>query len=160
MANSRFDLGVIDNRLLSRSIGYLEPVPAVMVRTGTPVIDVLKCLIGDAVGCVTIVDKEGSIIGIFSDRDVVLKLSINEVDVEREPIDHFMTRNPETSLITSPVAFVLSMMSQGGYRHVPIVDDADRPVAIISVKDIVDYIVAEMEKDISRLCEESFALFS
>ena len=160
MVSSRFNLGVIDNRLLSRSIGYLEPVPAVMVRTGTPVRDVLKCLIDDAVGCVTIVDKEGRIIGIFSDRDVVLKLSLKKVDIEREPVDHYMTRNPQTSQITSPVAFVLSMMSQGGYRHVPIVDEAERPVAMISVKDIVDYIVAEMEKDISRLFEESFALFS
>ena len=160
MVSSRFNLGVIDNRLLARSIGYLEPVPAVMVKTGTPVKDVLECLIDNLVGCVTIVDKDGRLIGIFSDRDVLLRLVLNRVDIEREPIDHYMTIHPETSQITSPVAYVLSMMSQGGYRHVPIVDEAERPVAMISVKDVVDYIVAEMEKEISRLCEESLSLVS
>ena len=155
MVSERFNLGVIDNRLLSRSIGYLEPCMAHHVKMGTPVKDVLTLMVSNSVSCVTVVDLDGRIVGIFSDRDVVSKIALSGIDLEQEAIDSYMTVLPHTAYLTSTVAFVLSMMSQGGYRHVPIVDEFDKPVALIGVEDIVDYIVAEMDRDVARICEES-----
>ena len=44
-------------------------------------------------------------------------------------------------------------MSHGGFRHVPIVDQDDIPIGIISVKDVVDHIVKCMLEAIYKACE-------
>ena len=53
--------------------------------------------------------------------------------------------------MTCSVAYALSLMSEGGFRHIPIVDEGGKPVAIISVRDIIDYIVRTMDKDLACL---------
>ena len=44
-------------------------------------------------------------------------------------------------------------MSHGGFRHVPIVDQDDVPIGIVSVKDVVDHIVTRMLEAIYAACE-------
>lgn len=151
MINPRFNAGVIDNRFLSRSIGYIDPPSATIVRCGTPLRKAVELLSGRSLGGVVIVNKEGLLMGIFSDRDVVVKLTLEEVNLDQERIDDFMSPAPETAQMTTTVAFVLNMMSLGGYRHVPIVDEQNKPIALISVHNIVDYIVRSMENDVDRL---------
>ena len=52
---------------------------------------------------------------------------------------------------TDPIVYALNKMSVGGFRHVPLVDEERRPVGIISVKDIVDYIVDFFPNDVLTL---------
>ncbi|MCX7700262.1 MAG: CBS domain-containing protein, partial [Gemmataceae bacterium] len=48
-------------------------------------------------------------------------------------------------------AYALNMMSVGGYRHLPVVDRDGRPVAVLSVRDIVDYLVQLYPEDVLNL---------
>jgi CBS domain-containing protein len=78
------------------------------------------------------------------------------LDLERTeqlelPVSHFMTKNPSSAFMTTSIAYGLSMLSQGGFRHIPIVDDDNFPVALISVKDIVDHIVGQLTSDLLAL---------
>ena len=52
-----------------------------------------------------------------------------------------MIKDPESLPRTAPVSWVLNKMSVGGFRHVPIVDSRGRPVFVVSVRDIVEYLV-------------------
>jgi CBS domain-containing protein len=52
-----------------------------------------------------------------------------------------MTSDPETLRPDDRIAWALNLMHMGGYRHVPLTDEAGRPVGVVSVKDIVDFIV-------------------
>ena len=52
-----------------------------------------------------------------------------------------MTADPETLRPEDRIAWALKLMHVGGYRHVPLTDETGRPVGVISVKDIVDFIV-------------------
>jgi CBS domain-containing protein len=45
-------------------------------------------------------------------------------------------------------------MSVGGFRHVPLVDDERRPAGILSVKDIVDYLVEHFPRDVLNIPPE------
>jgi len=54
----------------------------------------------------------------------------------------------------STVAFVLNRMAVGGFRHVPVVDEGDRPVAIISVRDVVEFLVEHFPREIMNLPPE------
>jgi CBS domain-containing protein len=62
-----------------------------------------------------------------------------------------MTREPETLRRDDRIVWALNLMHMGGYRHVPLVDEANRPVGVISVKDIVEFIIELMPGPVLNL---------
>ena len=62
-----------------------------------------------------------------------------------------MTSNPESLRPTDSIAYALNKMSLGDYRHIPLVNSAREPVGIVSVKDIVTYLVRFFPKSIMNL---------
>ena len=145
MENIHF--GVVDNRFLARSIGLLNPPTPISMRDTSSVKDGLSVLKEQPVGCILLTDAAGKLSGIFTERDVVKKIVLTQV-LPAAPLADYMTHNPQTVEMTTPIAFVLQMMSEGGYRHMPVVDDELYPVGIVSVKDIVDYIVRSIRQDL------------
>jgi CBS domain-containing protein len=88
------------------------------------------------VGCVLVVDG-ASLVGIVTERDLLMKLQGADLD---RSVDELMTRDPETLHPDDPIAYALNLMSDGGFRHVPLVDAQHRPVGVVSVKDVVNYL--------------------
>ena len=128
-----------EQKFLSKSLGALNPYPPISVHRSTEVIEVIKCLRDNKIGCVTVLDDDGKLCGVFSERDVLIKIALEDKKILDTPISEVMTRDPQTANMTSTIAYALTMMSLGGYRHLPIVDDDD-VVGIISVKNIVDFL--------------------
>ncbi|MGH2575518.1 MAG: CBS domain-containing protein, partial [Ignavibacteria bacterium] len=58
---------------------------------------------------------------------------------------------PETLNYSDSIANALNLMSIGGYRHIPIVDNENRPAGVISIKDIVNFIVDHFHDEILNL---------
>ena len=150
----RHNFGVVDNRFLARSVGLLNPPSPQILLEDDPIRSALEKLKQHKIGSVVVVDAGGKVTGIFSERDVVLKVSLSEIDIDETPISKVMTKNPQTATMTTTLAFALNMMSQGGYRHIPVVDDASYPVGVISVKNIVDFIVHALTKDLVSFAPE------
>lgn len=142
------NFGVVDHRFLARSLGLLNPPAPIIIPDYTSVREAIALLRDNKLGGVLIKDHTSKIIGMFTERDVVTKVSLTDIDLERTPITGVMTKNPQTAQMTTTVAFALNMMSQGGYRHIPIVDEEGYPVGFISVKNIVDYICGALTKDL------------
>ena len=147
---SSIDFGVVDNRFLARSIGLLNPPIPFTVSEDAPVRRALEILQENKIGCVVVVDVDGRISGMFSERDVVLRVVLADIDPNETLISKIMTPKPHVATMTTTVAFALNMMSHGGFRHIPIVDDDNFPVGMISVKNIVDFIVQALTKDLTR----------
>ena len=93
-------------------------------------------------------------VGIFTERDILTKLVGTGYDPARVQVDGVMTRNPETLTPDDPIAYAMQIMSVGGFRHVPLVDADQRPVDILSVKDIVDYVVEHFPREILNIPPE------
>ena len=147
MEQATEQLGILDQRFLARSVGLLNPPPPLIASENTTLRSVIETLREQKVGCVIIVNDAGRLAGIFSERDVLTKIALLHTDYE-VPISQFMTKNPQTAQMTTTIAFALSMMSHGGYRHIPIVDEENFPVGMVSVKNIVDYLVQSLLKDL------------
>ena len=130
---------ILDDAALREPISVLQPASPVCAERGTSVGDVVRRMQEHRIGCVLIV-AEGKLAGIFTERDLLLKVIGVRHDLEKTPVDEFMTADPEGMRLVDTIALALNKMSLGGFRHVPIVDEAGQPVGIISVKDIVDYI--------------------
>jgi len=105
-------------------------------------------------GCVLITEEggmESALVGIFTERDGLYRIIDRGRNPATLPLHEVMTRQPDALLENSTVAFVLNRMAVGGYRHVPVVDAAERPVAIISVRDVVEFLVDQFPREIMNL---------
>jgi CBS domain-containing protein len=85
------------------------------------------------VGALMIVADE-KLAGIFTERDVVFRVVAENRDARTTQLAEVMTRNPQTIHPDRPFPDALHMMHEGGFRHVPVVEDG-RPVGVISARD-------------------------
>lgn len=92
------------------------------------------------VGCVLVVEDD-KLVGIFTERDVLTKVACSGIDPARTPVADVMTPDPDTLPASASIAFALQRMSVAGFRHIPLVEDDGAPVAVVSVRDIVEWMV-------------------
>lgn len=90
-------------------------------------------------GGVLVVDEEGVLAGIFTERDALRITTAGEsFDT---PVRERMTSPVETLLVTDTVGAAIRRMSTGGYRRMPIIDTGGRPVGVVSTGGILRYLV-------------------
>jgi CBS domain-containing protein len=141
---------IFDERMLKAPVGVLEPRAPIVVEPQTPVLEAVALMQEHRVGCV-LVTRAARLKGIFTERDVLTTVVGRGVDPAKTPVRKLMTPNPEYLRITDSIAHALNKMSVGGYRHVPIVDKALAPVGVISVRDIITYLVRFFPKSVMNL---------
>jgi CBS domain-containing protein len=100
-------------------------------------------------GCV-LVQKNGKLTGIFTERDALRKVLFRDGNASWK-VEAVMTRNPETLPPTASVAYALNKMSVDGYRHIPITDDHGKAVGVVSIKDIVNFVVEFFPESVLNL---------
>lgn len=98
-------------------------------------------------GCV-LVTRGDALAGILTERDIVLKALNPRLDLEATKIERIMTPGPEKVGPDDTIAAVMNAMHVGGYRHLPVVDEHNTPVAVISVKDIIGFIVEHFPEEV------------
>ncbi len=131
-------------------IRALNLKPAVVLEAGSSVKAAIETMLARRFGCMLVV-KEGRVCGIFTERDVLTKIAGEKIDLDRAQIDDYMTPDPARRRMNDSVLSALKLMAEGGYRHIAIVDEADRPLAVLSIKDIVHYIVEFFPQDVLNL---------
>jgi CBS domain-containing protein len=62
-----------------------------------------------------------------------------------------MTSDPDCLAVDSTVAHALNKMSVGGFRHVPVVDQEHHPAFVVSVRDVVEFLVAAFPREVLTL---------
>jgi CBS domain-containing protein len=79
------------------------------------------------------------LVGILTERDA-LKLMASGADFS-QPVSKFMSSPPATIPANSTVAEAIRIMAEGGYRHLPMIDEEGRPTGVVAVHGIVHYLV-------------------
>ena len=148
---------VFDSNLLQEPLTVLPtPTPLVFsLRDSSS--DAMKAMQREHRGCV-LVTEAGTpgelLIGIFTERDVLLRV----IDRGRHPstvtVEEVMTRDPECLPKNASLAWVLNKMSVGGFRHVPAVDDEGRPAFVVSMRMVVQFLVESFPNEILNLPPE------
>ena len=138
----------IRGAILETPISELPLRDPILISATSTVADAVKSMNDHHTGCV-LVGKDGKLIGIFTERDVLTK-DFFRADSHTVSVESVMTPKPETLEPDDSIAFALNKMSVGGYRHIPIVD-AGKPVGVLSVRDIVDFLVDLFPGDVFNL---------
>ncbi|HHZ81075.1 MAG TPA: CBS domain-containing protein [Candidatus Marinimicrobia bacterium] len=131
------------------SINTLSLRKMVLVKSGTTIQSVIELFQSKRVTCVLVGDEK--LQGIFTERDVIMKLAGKGFDYNKEIVDDYMTHSPESLRGRDSIAFALNRMTEGGFRHVPVIDDEGKPVAIVSVLDIVRHLAEFFSADVLNL---------
>jgi CBS domain-containing protein len=135
--------------VLQELISELNPPKPICVAPETPIKTAIETMQAQTIGCILVV-KNDRVVGIFSERDLLIRIFGHDVDVEK-PIDTVMTPEPECLSADLPIAYALNRMDMGGYRHIPIIDEEEAPRGIVSVKDIVGFVVEHAPKAVYNL---------
>jgi CBS domain-containing protein len=109
------------------------------VDQATPIESAVTGMAERGTGCV-LVTKDGSLVGIFTERDFLDRVAARSLDVSL-PVSHVMTPSPKTVTKTDTVHVAIELMATGGYRRLPVLGKDGRPVGVLSVKDVVHYLV-------------------
>ncbi len=138
-----FDLSgsPLEESISRHSISVLAPKKPATIAVSATVQEAIRAMTDRKIGCVLVVDGE-RLVGVFSERDVLNKVSSN-LSVLEEPVANFMTHSPATIRKQDSIAYALHAMDLGGYRHMPIVDEHGRPSGIISVRDILRFLCVQ-----------------
>ncbi|MEX2168456.1 MAG: CBS domain-containing protein [Pirellulales bacterium] len=128
--------------LVRDRIELLPTKPPVTVSPQSRVGDVLATMADSRIGCVLVVEQ-GKMVGIFTERDALMRLNTDAAKLSDKPISDYMTKNPEILPAKSKIAFALHKMDLGGYRHLPVLD-GEKPVGVISIRDILGYLTSRI----------------
>ncbi len=99
---------------------------------------------------VLVVDRQGRLQGICTERDLVFGVIAAERDPKRTAVESVMTRHPQTVTPDKPFCHALHMMYEGGFRHMPVVDQEGRPVGMLSARDALAMDAVQFEQDLVR----------
>ncbi|HXG12125.1 MAG TPA: CBS domain-containing protein [Gemmataceae bacterium] len=121
------------------SVSRLPLAPPLQVAAGQPIADAVRLMRQERVGCVLVCDGD-RLVGIFTERDLMRRV-VAEGKPLTGPVAECMTPDPVTVHPKTSIGAAVRRMEEGGYRHLPVVNEAGRPVNVLSVKHIVHYLV-------------------
>lgn len=125
-------------RLLEDSILKLKPKMNVTVSPESTVADVVRMMCDQRASGVMVVFR-GELVGVFTERDFLMKLADRYEEVADEPIRKHMTANPEYLEAKDSIAFGLNRMAVKNYRHIPILENG-RPKVMVRTHDVLNYV--------------------
>ena len=129
-----------------RALAHGSPTTA---QTGTALRDAIG-LMQQARGESLIVVRDGRPVGILTERDVLIKVLGQDVDLDG-PVDEQMTRDPQTISADARVGEALAVMRRGGFRNLPLVDGHGRVAGILRQQDVLEYVAEAFPQEILNL---------
>jgi CBS domain-containing protein len=128
-------------RLHGALLGTLGDVPVIgplaVAQDGT-VRDAVELMRAQGHGSVLVMDGD-RLVGIFTEKDLVRRVD-PRADLAKVCVAEVMTRNPRTYRTSRTITYALNGMAIRGHRHLPIVDEHDRVLGVVSVRKVLAHI--------------------
>jgi len=111
---------------------------AAFVRVETTVEEAIRTMLDRHVGAVAVIDEEQRVAGIFTERDVLRRLSLSRRDPGSTPVREVMTTPVEMATRATTPGEAVATMLERHYRHLPIVDDDGRLLGMLSIRNVLE----------------------
>jgi len=123
--------------------------PLITTTPDTTIAAAARLMKKKTVGALLVVEHDGRLAGIFTERDALFRVMADGRDPKETRISDVMTPHPRTIEVDRPFAHALLMMYDGGFRHVPVVEDG-RPIGVVSARDALGPELQEFDSEIER----------
>jgi len=137
----------------TRAVGAIVSGKVQLVGADARVTDVIQLLAKERLGCVIVsgdVSDRAALRGIFTERDVLKRVALQDGDMGQIGIADVMTRDPIAMAESVSVKTVLAAMYENGFRHMPIENPTGRVVGVVSMADVLQYAKALDVDDVVR----------
>lgn len=135
--------------LRDEKIKVLSRHEPVTVRAGASLSETIKAMQGARGDCV-LVCRGRELAGILTERDILTKVLGRDVDFS-QPVDSFMTADPDTMTLEDTVGDALEMMERGGYRNIPLVDRQGAVAGLLRSQDVLEYVAEAFPEEVLNL---------
>jgi CBS domain-containing protein len=135
-----------DERL--RVLSRRQPVT---VPPGTSLAECVAAIQRSGTGdSVFVVDADGRLAGVLTERDVFGRLVGGDIDLA-QPVETLMTTEPRTLDLDETIRDAIELMQTGRYRNVPVVDETGRLVAVVRQSDLLKYLAESFPEELLNL---------
>ena len=98
----------------------------------------------EGVGCLVVVDQRGRLVGIVTDRDLVVRVLARGLNAATTPVSKAMTPDPVTIGVAAEIEEAARVIRETGARRLPVTDVDDRLVGVVSLDDVIAALGSEL----------------
>lgn len=110
----------------------------------------IRTMLDRHVGAVAVLDESQKVAGIFTERDVLRRLSASGRDPAQTPIREVMTTPVEMATLDTTPGQALATMVERHYRHLPIVDDDGRLLGMLSIRNVLQVRIDTLTRQLDK----------
>jgi CBS domain-containing protein len=118
------------------------------VSVEASVANAIRTMLDQHVGAVGVVDQEGRVAGIFTERDVLRKLSLSGRDPASTPVRDVMTTPVEMATLVTTAVEALATMVERHYRHLPVVGDEGKLLGMLSIRNLLQAKINDLTRQL------------
>ena len=131
------------------SVSSMQTDDYVCIAPSTPLSRAIESMSRDEGGCAIVCAEDGSVVGIFTERDLLTKVIGQEIDLNT-PVRNLMSPIVATLTPQATIGEAVAIMNDKGYRNVPLVKNG-KLVGSVSVFDIISYLAESYPKTTMNL---------
>ena len=122
------------------------------VKSNQSIKQALEILVSKKIGSLVVLDDNGRIAGIISERDIVQGIHIHPRELIDLPVSKFMTKKVIVGSPDDDTSYIMGIMTKSRVRHIPVVRDG-KLEGIVSIGDVVKSVIDESHYEIQNLKE-------
>lgn len=122
------------------------------VRDTAPVLDALKLMAEKNCGALVVLDGEGLLVGVMSERDYARKVVLLRKTSIDTPVSEIMTADVITVTESHSLDHCLSLMSTHNIRHLPVVE-GEQLIGVLGIGELVQHKIEEKEQEVEQMTE-------
>jgi CBS domain-containing protein len=130
-------------------LNYCVADPASVPLSAT-VGDAIEAMIRRDMGAAVVIDEQGVVAGIFTERDLMTRVALSGRDPRQIPITEVMTTPVLMAMGSTPIAEATAVMINHRRRHLPVVEENGRLIGILSIRHVLERKVDELTAQIKN----------
>ena len=115
------------------------------------VADAINKMLDHHVGAVAVVDSDFRVAGIFTERDVLRRLSLSHLDPQTTPVRELMTTPVEMATLSTGAGEALTTMLERHFRHLPVADNNGKLLGVLSIRNLLEWRVDDLSRELESL---------
>ena len=123
------------------------------IRPDESVGDLIKRLTDRRIGALVVSEDGKSVLGMASERDVVNRLVSDGPGVLERPVSSIMTTTITCTPVSATTADLMELMTNSRIRHVPVIDEDENLIGIVSIGDVVKSRLGELKDERDALIQ-------
>jgi len=132
------------------SLLKIAHVPPATVEASTTVLEAVQIMAEEGVGAVAVVEH-GTIKGIFTERDVMLRVVLRDRSTHQTRMSEVMTSPVEMATEETPAQEALTHMLERHLRHLPIVKADGQLLGMLSIRNLLEHMVEGLSREVESL---------